>query len=137
MNVAQAEKPLRFYLHTGSNKSQDIMTLSLAAAATGVRIYIARFLGDGRYETLESYPLPITVRYFDLPGLGTPRFGQMMDRMRTESSLRQVRTDISSGEYDLVILDEVREALVREALEPEQVQRLLQHRPAHVKIALA
>jgi ATP:corrinoid adenosyltransferase len=137
MSIAKAKKPLRFYLHAGPNKSQDIMTLSLAAAATGVRIYIARFLDDGRYGALKSCSFPITVRYFDLPGLGAPRLGQMMDRILTESSLRQVRADICSGEYDLVILDEVKEALVREAVEPEQIQQLLRSRPAHVKIALA
>jgi len=137
MNTAQTKKPLRFYLHAGHSKSQDIMSLSLMAAATGVRIYIARFLNDGRYETLKSYPFSITVRYFDLPGLGAPRLGHIVDRVLIESSLRQVGADINSGQYDLVILDEIREALVRESLEPEQIHRLLQSKPAHVEIALA
>ncbi len=137
MNTVQAKDSLRFHLHAGRNKARDIVTLSLAAAAAGVRIYIARFLADGRYELLEKCPLPITVRYFDLPGLGAPRVGQVMDRIITESSLRQVREAINSGEYDLVILDEVKEALVRESLEPEQVHRLLESRLAHVEIALA
>jgi len=128
---------LRFYVYVNRNKARDIVTLSLVAAAAGVRIYIARFLADGRYEFLEKCSLPITVRYFDLPGLGIPRFGQAMDEIITESSLRQVRADISSGKYDLVILDEVKEALVREALQPEQVHRLLQSKPADAEIALA
>lgn len=137
MDTVQAKGSLRFHLHVGRNKAQDIVTLSLAAAAAGVRIYIARFLADGRYEFLEKCSLPITVRYFDLPGLGVPRFGQVVDEIITESSLRQVKAAINSGEYDLVILDEVKEALARQVLEPEQVYRLLQSRPAHVEIALA
>lgn len=136
MNIIQAKDSLHSYLYV-NRKARDIVTPSLAAAAAGVRIYIARFLADGRYEFLEKCSLPITVRYFDLPGLGAPRLGQMVDRILTESSLRQVRADISSGEYDLVILDEVREALVREALDPEQVHRILQSKPADAEIVLA
>lgn len=135
MNTAQ--KSLRFYLHVNHNKARDIIILSLMAAAAGARVYIARFLADGRYEFLEKCSLPITVRYFDLPGLGTPRLGQTADRALTESSLRQVKEAITNGKYDLVILDEVKEALVREVLKPEQVYRLLQSRPAYVEIALA
>lgn len=137
MSIAQEKKPLRFHLHVGHNKSQDIMTLSLAAATMGIKTYIARFMADRRYEILKLLSLPITVRYFELPGLGVPSFGQAGDRILTESILRQVRETISGGEYDLVILDEVREALVRQALAPEQVYYLLQNRPAHVEIALA
>ncbi len=137
MSTAPAKNSLRFHLHIGHNKSRDIVTLSFAAAATGARIYIARFLDDGRYDILKTCPFPITVSYFDLPGLGAPRFGQVVDRIVTEASLRQVRANISSGEYELIILDEVKEALAREVMEPAQVQCLLQSKPAHVEIVLA
>jgi len=137
MNTTPVKKPLRFYLYVNRNKAQDIITLSLMAAAAGARVYVARFLADGRYEFLEKCSLPITVRYFDLPGLGTPRLGQIADRVLTEASLCQVKEAITNGKYDLVILDEVKEALVRGILEPEQVYRLLQSRSAHLEIALA
>lgn len=133
----QQQEHLRFHLYCGKSRTQDIIRLATTAATMGVRIYIAQFTNDDRYEALESCPYPITVQRFSLPGLDLPHLGQPLDSLVTELSLRQVRAALASGRYDLVILDEVKEGMARRILLPEQVYHLIRSKPPEVELALA
>jgi cob(I)alamin adenosyltransferase len=130
---------VQIYTGNGKGKSTAAMGLALRAVGHGLRVYAALFLkGDMRYGEFEA------VKH--LPNVTLARFGPdyLVDMLNVKEeekalarqALDQARAAMLSGNYDLVILDEINVAVAWKLLDVEAVASLIQERPAAVELVL-
>ena len=138
---------VQVYTGNGKGKTTAALGLSLRAAGAGLRVFLAQFIKGGRYSeiaALERFADRITVRQY---GLGRFIRGEPSeaDIAAARKGLEEVSTILSSGDYDVVVLDEANEAVkiglfsVVELLDlinakPESVELVITGRSAHDKI---
>jgi cob(I)alamin adenosyltransferase len=130
----------RVHVYTGDGKGKTTAALGLVmrAAGAGMRVFIAQFC-KGRpcseHVALERFgDLVRCVRY------GRPDFiigpPTEQDRHDARRGLQDARQAASSGEYDLVVLDEMNVALHLGLLAVEDVLKLIESRLPHVEVVL-
>jgi len=142
MDLKQIEQLDRGYvqLYTGDGKGKTTAALGLAlrASGRGLRTYIGQFMKGQRYgemAALRDHPL-ITLEQY-----GSPRCirrEQVTDQHVDEAhrGLERARQAMLSGDYDLVVLDEVNVSIWFGVLETEEVLALLDEKPEHVEVVL-
>jgi len=128
-------------VYTGNGKGKTTAALGLAVRAMGhgERVYMAQFMKGRPYGEIE------TVRRY-LPLMKLEQFGQGRfmerceptadDREGAGKGLEAARKAVRSGEYDLVILDEINVAVEYCLLALEEVLELVAERPPHVDLVL-
>jgi len=138
---------VQVYTGAGKGKTTAALGLSLRAAGAGLKVFFAQFLKAGRSSeiaALRRYDDQITVRQY---GRGCFIHGRPdeADVAAARVGLKEVRRILASGEYDVVVLDEVNCAVevglfgAEELLEAvdtaaPHVERVLTGRSAHPKI---
>jgi len=128
------------HLYTGDGKGKTTAALGLAlrAAGHGHHVYIGQFLKGmpyGENLLLAGHEL-ITVDQY-----GTEEcvaFGELRQEHRdaAHEGLRRSRAALESGEYELVVLDEVDVAIWFGALDVDEVLEVVDARPDHVELVL-
>lgn len=128
-------------VYTGNGKGKTTAALGLALRAIGhdEKVYIMQFMkGNEGYGEVKS------VRKF-LPNITLVQSG--LDRFVSKNPLPEdiklakeginlAREVIISGEYDLVILDEINVAVDYNLLPEEEVLEVISKRPSHVTLVL-
>lgn len=109
------------YTGDGKGKTTAALGLSIRAAGAGLRVFIAQFIKSDEYseiKALKRFSDLITVEQFGLGGFigGNPSSG---DIEAAQKGVARVKEIISSGKYDVVVLDEANIA-VRYKLFSEQ-----------------
>lgn len=102
------EGKVHVYTGDGKGKTTAALGLSIRAAGAGLRVFIAQFIKAHEYseiKALKRFSDLITVEQFGLGGFigGNPSSG---DIVAAQKGLARVREIISSGKYDMVVLDE-------------------------------
>lgn len=127
-------------VYTGNSKGKTTAALGLAirAAGAGLKIYIAQFVKMKRcseHKILEKLGKHITVKQY---GTGFLRGNKPSKAAlaAARKGLAEVTGIITSGEYDLVILDEINVALHYGLLEVDDVLDLLEQKPTPVELVL-
>lgn len=128
-------------VYTGSGKGKTTAALGLALRAAGhqMRTYIGQFLKGTRYGELESVKLLapyVTLEQYGLEGWVRPGSVTPEQRAAAEDGLARAREALLSGEYDLVILDEVNVAIDFGLVNLEGVLALLAVKPPPVELVL-
>ncbi len=132
---------VQVYTGAGKGKTTAAMGLALRAAGRGLRVFICQFM-KGR-ETGEA--LIIRERLSDLieihqcggEGFITNRESPPSDAIEMATrALSLSRKALLSGEYDLVILDEVNVAVYFNLIKEEEVLKLIKEKPPHVELVL-
>ena len=129
----------RFQVYTGNGKGKTTAALGLAvrAACSGMKVYIGQFLKGQDYSELclpDRFP-EITMEQF-----GTPEFilpgekPSSEDIQLAENGLSAVRAAMISGDYDMVIADEICVAVYMGLVSEEQVLELAVSRPGSVEV---
>jgi cob(I)alamin adenosyltransferase len=130
---------IQVYTGDGKGKTTAALGLTLRAWGRGLRVCIIQFMKHG-----EDYGEILAVRKLD--GVDLFQFG--MDRlfrkgkhtpedvMLAKQGLEKARTALTSGAYDLVILDEVNVAVDFELLSAEAVLEVLRARHKGVEVLL-
>ncbi len=128
-------------IFTGDGKGKTTAALGLALRALGhnLRVYIVYFM-KGSYPYCEQQILS------RLPNIGTSSFGQdyLVDptnvkpeeKAEAKKALEKAREVISSGSYDVVILDEINVAAAWKLLEVSEVLELVKNKPKNVELIL-
>jgi cob(I)alamin adenosyltransferase len=142
MDVRNIEHLGRGYvqLYTGDGKGKTTAALGLAlrASGRGLRTYIGQFMKGQRYgeiEALRDHPFIVLEQY------GSPRCIRR-EEVTTEHvaqahrGLEVAREAMLSGDYDLVVLDEVNVSIWFGLLTTEEVLTFLDQRPDHVEVVL-
>jgi cob(I)alamin adenosyltransferase len=129
---------VQVYTGEGKGKTTAALGLALRASGHGLRTYIGQFMKGQEYGelnalrdhasiTLEQYGNPCCIRREDV----TPEHVA-----QAEQGLARAREVLLSGDYDLVVLDEVNMAIWFGLLAVEDVLAFLDQRPDSVEVIL-
>jgi cob(I)alamin adenosyltransferase len=131
---------IQIFTGNGKGKTTAALGTVLRAAGHGFKISVIFFIkgaySQGEYKTLATLP-NVKVSYF-----GLRRFIHKQEEVNPEekvqakAALAAARADITSGEYDLVMLDEINYACSYGLIEVEDVIQLLKDKPPHVEVIL-
>jgi cob(I)alamin adenosyltransferase len=130
------------HVYTGNGKGKTTAALGLAfrAAGRGLRTYIAQFLKGqptGELEAAKKLAPLIRLEPFGREGFITVKEGpDDEDISRARAGLARALEAMLSGEYRIVVLDEVNTAVHFKILPEADVLDLIDRRPATVELVL-
>jgi len=129
-------------VYTGNGKGKTTAALGLAfrAAGRGLRTYIAQFLKgqpSGELEAAKKLAPLVRIEQFGREGFITVKDGpDDEDISRAGAGLARAREAMLSGDYRIVVLDEVNTAVHFGLLPEADVLDLIDRRPAPVELVL-
>lgn len=130
---------IQVYTGNGKGKTTAAVGLAVRALGQGLRVLLARFLKPTEPLSGEIAFLEGTAG-LEILTSGVGIIGVRPDRETVAKSItetfRAARDKIRSGAFDLVILDEINNALHREYLPLDELLDLLEERPAGVELVL-
>jgi len=129
---------IQLYTGDGKGKTTAALGLALRASGRGLHTYIGQFMKGQRYgeiEALRDHPTIILEQY------GSPRCIRREEVTtqhiaEAQEGLERAREAMLSGDYDLVVLDEVNISIWFGVLETEDVLALLDEKPEQVEVVL-
>lgn len=129
-------------IYTGEGKGKTTATLGLAIRAVGhgFRVYIIQFMkgrgGYGELEGLKRLQPECQLEHFGAQGW--VHKGENLEEHSQEVRKAFIRAQeiIISGEWNIVILDEIFNALWFELIPENEVLELLSKKPPHVELVL-
>ncbi|WP_448873629.1 cob(I)yrinic acid a,c-diamide adenosyltransferase [Desulfobulbus propionicus] len=132
---------MRGYIHVytgnGKGKTTAALGLSLRAAAAGKKVYIGQFVKGMHYSELDLLPsiANITLKQY---GRGCFIYTDPTeeDIAAARAGLSEMARILNSGEYDLVVLDEVNIALYYGLFSFEDLKAALLQRAEQVEVVL-
>ena len=128
---------IQVYTGNGKGKTTAALGLSLRAVCAGKKVYFAQFIKGMKYSELNAE------KY--LPGFSMKQYGNesfIYDEPTEEDirlgkeGLKECSELLSSGEYDVVVLDEINIALYYKLFTVEEVIEVLDNRSAGVEVIL-
>lgn len=129
-----------FHIYTGSGKGKTTAALGLAmrAAGAGLRTYIGEFIKIQEYSEIavirDRFP-EIKVELFGNPGeCINGRDLNDLDIQTAHEGLEKSRAAMKSGDYDLVILDEICIAVYTGAITEDEAMQLVSEKPDNVDL---
>ena len=138
--TVKSEKGLiQVYTGHGKGKTTAALGQAMRAAGQGLRVYIIQFMKGwphyGELESVRQHP-NITIRQFGRPDYVSKESPEPVDIRMAEEALEHGREIVVSGDYDLVILDEINVALEWHLIRLEDVLSLLDQKPEKVELIL-
>jgi len=130
---------VQIFTGDGKGKTSAALGAVLRASGNGLRAYVVFFMkGDypyGEFSVLSKLPNVETAR-FGLTTFCDPNNVKPEEKEQARLALAAAREAIFSGNYDLVVLDEVNVAVAWKLVELEEVIRLLNEKPPDVELIL-
>lgn len=125
------------YTGNGKGKTTAAFGLALRAVCSGKKVYVGQFIKGMKYSETkcEDY----------LPNIEIHQFGQdcFIDKEPTENDMRlanegyeECKKAISSGRYDVVILDEITIAIYFKLISTDMVLKLMNEKPENVELVI-
>jgi cob(I)alamin adenosyltransferase len=138
--MPKLEKGLvQVYTGDGKGKTSAAFGLALRAIGRGLKVYIIQFIKGG-FDYGELYiigRLPnIELKAFGRGKFVTEKPPRKEDIKHAEDALQLAKKVVESGEYDVVILDEINVALNLKLIKIESVLELMKNKPKHVELVL-
>jgi len=130
---------VQIYTGDGKGKTTAALGLAMRAAGRGLSVFMVQFLKGRNYGELESAKLLSDRFKVVQSGLDTfVKKGEASeeDLRLARRGLELARDALDSGEYDIVILDEVNVAVELGVLKTEDVLPLIDNRPDGVELVL-
>lgn len=129
---------LQVYTGDGKGKTTAALGLSLRAAGAGLKVYIAQFLKQGHYseiKALKQFSDTIVLEQF---GLGEFVKGQptQAEMNAAQDGLEKARERLSSGDYDMVILEEANVAVAIGLFSIKDLMDIIRQKPDHVELVI-
>lgn len=123
----------------GKGKTSAAMGTVIRALGHGLKVFIVFFM-KGEYPYGERSILckmpNVTLVSFGQETFVDPRHIKLEQIEQAGQALMVAREAILSGEYDLVVLDEINVATAFKLIPVEDVIRLIQEKPKHVELIL-
>jgi cob(I)alamin adenosyltransferase len=130
-------------VHTGPGKGKTTAALGLGfrAVGSGLRVLMVQFIkGSWHYGELDTAELLGAEKFVIRPmGKGFVKLGGEIDpeqRKAAEEAWAFAREKLFSGEYDMIILDEINYALSYGLIAAEPVLQALREKPGPVHVVL-
>ncbi len=131
---------VQVYTGNGKGKTTCMLGLALRASGAGKKVYIGQFLKDDEYSeiiALRTYLPQITVEQFGA-GKGFIKKGNASDEdiKCAKTGYEKGYEAATSGEYDLVILDEFNVAMYYELVTSDEAFALMEEKASHTELIL-
>lgn len=124
---------------SGKGKTSAAMGVVLRALGHDLRIYIVFFMKGkfpyGEQKTLAKFP-NVNFTVFGSLDFVNPRNVREEDKKEAAKALQAGREAMLSGEYDLVVLDEVNVAVAWGLIGVEELIKLIEDKPEPVELIL-
>ena len=133
VNIGQ----LQIYTGDGKGKTTAALGLVLRASGAGLRVYFCQFIKDRAYSEIRALRhLPhVTVEQFGTgKGILLGREREAADLLCARRGYDTLRAALTSGEYDVVIADEINCAMLCGLLTEGELLRLADSRPEGVEL---
>ena len=130
---------IQVYTGDGKGKTSAALGLALRAVGRGLKVYVVQFIKGGfDYGELHSAK---HLENFELKAFGHGKFitekpPKEKDVKAASDALAWAEKVVESGEYDVVVLDEVNVALSLSLISISDVIALLKKKPKHVELIL-
>jgi cob(I)alamin adenosyltransferase len=136
----KSEKGLiQVYTGHGKGKTTAALGQAMRAAGQGLRVYIIQFMKGwphyGELESVRQHP-NVTIKQFGRPDYVSKESPEPVDIRMAEEALEHGREIVGSGDYDLVVLDEINVALEWHLIQLADVLSLLDQKPVRVELIL-
>jgi len=130
---------VQVYTGNGKGKTSAAFGLALRAIGRGLKVYIIQFIKGG-FDYGELHIID------KLPNLKLKAFGQgkfvtqfppdKKDVEIAKEALELAKKIVKSGEYDVVILDEINVAMSLRLIKTEEVVNMIKEKPKNVELVL-
>ncbi len=130
---------VQVYTGHGKGKTTAALGLALRAIGHGLKVYMIQFMkGDPHYGELRAAKhLPgFTVRQFGRRDYVDRQHPTEEDILLARQGLAHARKIVASGEFDVIILDEINVALDFKLLDVNEVLALIEGKPARTELLL-
>jgi len=131
---------IHVYTGDGKGKTTSALGLALRAAGWGMRTYIAQFMKGQHYGELESVKL--LEDFVVIEQFGSKRFIHIGKKLRksdismAQKGLRKSSQAIASGEFDIVVLDEINVAVKFGLVSEDEVLKIIEMARGKVELVL-
>jgi len=136
---AQGRGLVEVYTGNGRGKTSAAMGIALRAHGQGLRVCVIQFMKGscpyGEQRVLASLP-NVTLHRFGRQEFCDPREVKPEEREEAEKALAAASEAVFSGDYDLVVLDEVNVAASWGLVAVDQVVDLVKSKPGEVTLIL-
>jgi cob(I)alamin adenosyltransferase len=128
---------VQVYTGNGKGKTTAALGLAIRALCAGNRVFFGQFMKGQDYSELKA------ALHFDrltMEQFGDPSFvhgkASKEDIARARKGLRKMEEVLASGDYDVVVFDEVNTAMFFEMLAVKDVLGAIAKRPARTEVIL-
>ena len=129
---------VQVYTGDGKGKTTAALGLALRASGSGLCTYIGQFMKGqvyGEVAALDHFPL-ITIEQYGDPKCIRREEVTSQHIAEAKRGLERARKALLSGDYDIVVLDEINVAIWFGLLDVQEVLALLAQRPSAVEVVL-
>ncbi len=130
---------VQIFTGDGKGKTSAALGVVLRAMGHGLRVCIVAFMkGDypyGEWEALSKFP-NVKIARFGFRTFTDPANVKPEEIEQAKQALAVAGEAILSGDYDLVVLDEVNIVVAWKLVELDEVVRLIQGKPPNVELIL-
>ena len=130
---------VQIYTGNGKGKTTAALGLALRAAGNEMNVFIGQFMKGQDYGELKAAarlePF-VTIEQFGQPTFVHVDKASEEDIRLAQEGLARCREAMTSGRYDIIILDEVNVAIFFKLVTTEQVLELIEQKPEQVELVL-
>jgi len=130
---------VQIFTGEGKGKTSAALGTVLRASGHGLRVCIVVFMkGDypyGEWEAIAKLP-NVKIARFGFQAFTDPANVKPAEKEQAKQALQTAREAVLSGNYDLVVMDEVNIATAWKLVELEEVVKLIQDKPPHIELIL-
>lgn len=130
---------VQVFTGNGKGKTSAALGLVVRAVGHGARAHIIFFMKGGfpygERSTLERLP-EVSLQIFGHEHFVDPNNVQPEEKQQAEAALQAAREALASGQYDLLVLDEVNVASAWGLIEVDDVLKLIDQKPPNVELVL-
>jgi len=129
---------IQVYFGNGKGKTTAALGLALRAAGRGKEVLIVQFMKKWDYGELHSIQLipQITIKTFGTKDFVHKGKAKEIDYQEAKKAFTEGVQAAKSGQYDIIIFDELNVAIYFELLELQQVLDFLEEKPEEVEIII-
>ena len=139
MNHLPAKGLVEVFTGNGKGKTSAALGVVLRASGYGLRTYIVYFMkGDfpyGEQKVLSELP-NVTLAKFGFESFTDPTNVKQEEKEEAKRALEAARNAAVSGDYDVVVLDEINVAVAWKLVDIEDVIKLIQNKAEKVELIL-
>ena len=129
---------VQLYTGNGKGKTTAALGLALRAAGAGMRVFIAQFAKGMKFSELKSIERLgeiITIKQYGRSNFIRDK-AEPEDIELARKGLEEVRSILSQGNYQMVILDEATIAVHFNLFSSEELLDIIKSKPEHVELVI-